>query len=328
MLLFASCGQSNTIVSQAEDQDSIAIQTGAIDMSRQIASNPDNAELYYQRGLIYFDTKYLNRAEADLNTAIHLDSANALYYYAQARTQYAMFKTLNAAKYFELAIEKKPDFKEAKTKLADLYFFTKEHPKSINLTNSLLADDDNDYYAHYLKGMNYRDMGDTVKALSHFQKSIERNANDFNSYLISGILYTQLNNPIALDFLNGALRIRPNDASAFFARAGFFQKKKQYKMALYDYRKVIKLKPDNAECYYNVGYINFETGFVDEAIRNFDIGIQLDNNLVPAYYMRGLCHEMKGNRENAKRNYEYALKLNGNYTLASSGLERLNKKGK
>lgn len=171
--------------------------------------------------------------------------------------------------------------------------------------------------------MNYKDVGDTLKAVANFQKAIELDNNDFDSHIILAKIYLAQKNKLALEYINAALRVKPNDIDALFARATFWQNEKQYKMALIDYGKVIEKNKEYYLCYYNVGYINFETGYIKEAIYNFDKCVRMMNDFLPAYYMRGLCYEILKDKTNAKLNYEFVINKDPNYLLAAQGLKRL-----
>jgi len=320
--LFA-CGNQNKSTTVSQSLDSIAIKAGVQEISEKIQANPTNAELYFERGSKYFDAKIMDRAEIDFKDACTLDSSNAMYFFMYARSNYSLTKTILAAKNYEKAIALQPDFIDAKIKLADLYYITKEHEKSINLANSILALDKSNAYAYHLRAMNYKDVGDTLKAITNFQKAIELDNNDYDSYMILAKILLAQKNKLALEYINACLRIRPNDADAFFARATFWQNERKFKMALMDYGRVIEKNADYFECYYNVGYINFETGFLKEAIHNFDICVRMMNDFLPAYYMRGLCYEALKDFENAKLNYEFVLKADPNYKLAIAGMKRL-----
>lgn len=326
IILLFSCGVDTSEKNNSNNEnDSIAIQIGAVELNKKIADQPENAELYYQRGSIYFNSKYLNRAEIDFDEAIRLDSTNALYFYSQGRNYYAMGKTIKSSECFETSIQLKPDFTEAKTKLADLYFFAKEHKKSLLLTTSLLHDDKQNSYAYFLRGMNLKDLGDTSSAIVNFQKAIEYNNNDFDSYMQLGIIHTNIGNTIAIDYLNGALRIKPNDTKALFARAVFLQHQKQFAMALHDYRKVVQFDPQNYQSYYNVGCINIEIFKIKEALRNFEICIKMNTEFSLAYFKRGLCHEIEKKYEDALLNYKFALQLDPNLIDAKEAVKRLEK---
>lgn len=323
ILLLASCANNNNGQAAAGSIDSIAIKAGVQELSNEILNNPSNAELYYERGIKYYNAKIMDRAVLDFTDACTLDSLNPLYFFMTARTNYALNKTILAAKHYEKAIALKPDFVDAQIKLADLYYITKEHQKSINLANSILANDKNNGYAYHLRAINLKDLGDTARAISNFQKAIELDNNDYDSHMILATLLLAQGDRAALEYINAALRIRPSAPDAFFARATFWQQRKEYKMALIDYKKVIKYNPDYFQCYYNVGYINFETNFLKEAIANFDICVRMANDYLPAYYMRGLCYEGLDDYENARLNYEFVLKYNPDYELAQLGIKRI-----
>jgi tetratricopeptide (TPR) repeat protein len=321
--IFIACGNNNNKTKSNNNIDSIAIKAGVEDVSLKIQENPKNPALYFERGEKYFALDIIERAEIDFKDACTLDSTNANYFFMQARCNYALNRSVLAAKNYEKAIALSPNFMDAKIKLADLYYITKEHEKSINLANSVLALDKTKAYAYHIRAMNYKDVGDTAKAIINFQKAIELDNNDFDSHIILAKILLAQNNKLALEYINAAISIRPNDEDAFFARATFWQNQRQFKMALADYKKVIDKNINYYQCYYNVGYINFETNYLNEAIHNFDICVRMMNDYLPAYYMRGLCYEMLKDKPNAKLNYEFVLKYSPDYELAINGMKRI-----
>ena len=322
-LFVIACGNNTNKTATSANIDSVAIKAGVQDVSIKIQENPRDPELYFERGEKYFAADILERAEIDFKDACTLDSTNPNYFYMQARCNYGLNRSLLAAKNYEKAIALAPEFIDAKIKLADLYYITKEHEKSINLANSVLALDKTKAYAYHIRAMNYKDVGDTAKAILNFQKAIELDNNDFDSHMILAKILMAQNNRLALEYINAAIRIRHNDEDAFFARGTFWQNQKQFKMALSDYKKVIDKNMNYYQCYYNVGYINFETGYLKEAIHNFDLCVRMMNDYLPAYYMRGLCYEMLKDKENAKLNYEFVLKYSPQYQLAIEGMKRI-----
>ncbi|MFN4082039.1 MAG: tetratricopeptide repeat protein [Bacteroidia bacterium] len=303
--------------------DSLAGNEAIKEISKQIEEQPEKPELYYQRAQIYYNQKYLGMADADLQYALFLDSNNALFWYWRGRVNYAMNQTKNAANYYERAITAKPDFNEAKIKLADLYFLVKEHQKSIALLQDLRKSDKENAYIYHMLGMNYRELKDTARAIYYFQTATEYDDKDYDSYMYLGNLYAARLQPVAFEYFKAAIKIMPRSTEAYFARAVLAQQLKLYKQAIADYRFVIDKEPENYKAYYNVGYINFEIDKLDEALRNFNIATRMNNNFTEAYYMKGLIYEMQGNKTEAKLNYEYALNLNPEYELAVEGFKRV-----
>ena len=324
-ILLVSCGgNSNTQLAQSP-KDSSEANAEIIAISKQIEDNPDNAELLYKRSIAYQYLAYLNKAEADINQAIIVDSINPLYRFYQGKLLYAMNQTIKASQAYQKAIDLKPDFTEAKMKLAELYFLVKKHKESINLVNSVIAYDNANAAAFQLKALNYKDMADTAAAVRYFQAAIERDPNDYDSHLFIARIFEAMHNKLAIEYFNAALRIKPNGLDALFGRAVLYQRNKLYKAALKDYRKIISADPSNYLSYYNVGYINFETAKFEEALRHFKICVQMKNDFIDAYYMRGLCYEALGNKKDALLNYQFIVENVPEHALAKEGLQRLSK---
>jgi tetratricopeptide (TPR) repeat protein len=327
--LYACNGDShqpaNTQTEAAKiSEDSVMANDESIKaLSNQLEADPENAELYYQRASVYFNNKYLDRALSDIEDAVKYNVQNPLYHYLKGRILYAMNKTQLAATSYESAIALKPDYEEAQMKLAELYYVVKEHTKSIDLTNSLIAHNPANANAYCLKADNQRELKDTLKAIASYQKALELDEKYYDAAMQLGLLLTAKKHKTAKEYFDAAIRINPRSSEAYFGRAFYHQQAGEYQKALFDYRKVIDIDPSNDKSYYNVGIINFDVKKYDEALRSWDICIQMNNQNIDAYYMRGLVHESRGNKKDALLNYQYALELNPNYALAKEGLARL-----
>jgi len=324
IFIFSDCNdKGSNSAKSVPASDSVTYNKAITDITLEIESNSGNAELYYSRANLFYNDKFLNRAEDDMNLALRIDSLNPLYHYFMGRISYAMNKTKDAAEHYEKSIQLKPDFLEAKLKLADLYFVVKEHQKSIDLLLPSINLDKSNSNIYHMLAMNYRELGDTSRAIYYFQTAYENNDKDYESVLYLANLYAAKGKEIALEYFNYALKLRPKSTEAFFARAVFFQKLRKYKLAVEDYKKVIDTDPSNYLSYYNVGYINFETNHFDEAIRNWSICIRMNNEYLPAYYMRGLVYEETKKYKDARDNYQFVLNSDPNYELAKAGLKRI-----
>jgi tetratricopeptide (TPR) repeat protein len=322
-LALVACQPAPKNSQASTNTDSTAALVSVREISTQIEADPDNAELYYQRAIIYFNEKYMNRALTDIEDATNKDAQNPLYQYYKGKILYAMNRTLDASKAYESALALKPDYTEAQLKLAELYYVVKEHTKSINLVNTILGADPLNANAMILKADNQRELKDTAKAIASYQKTLELDPTFYDAAMQLGLLNTARKDKSAPDYFTAAIRINPKSTEAYFGRAYYYQQTKQYQKALFDYRKVIDIDPSNDRAYYNVGMINFDAEKYEEALRSFNICVQMNNNYTEAYYMRGLVHEELNNKADAKLSYQYALQLSPNYVLAQEGLKRV-----
>ena len=317
------CGMPKTEDKQTESKDKKVETIDITQLSDAIENNPTDAHLYYQRALSYYNDKYLDMAMADINDAIKHDSLMPLYHFTRGRIFYAMNKTLDAEKSFSQAISLKPDYEEALMKLAELYLVVKEHRKSIDLLNVVIAKNKLNADAYFFRGMNQKELLDTPRAIASFQKAMEVESEYYDACIQLGIILTAKKDKNAYQYLTTAMKSQPKNPEAFFARAYYHQVMNKYQDALIDYRKVIDLDPQNADAYYNVGMINFDAKKYKEALRSWDICIQMNNEFADAYYMRGVVHELLKNKEDARINFEYTLRIDPQNMLAQDGLKRV-----
>jgi len=305
----------------ADPNDSLENNEMIKEVSREIEKDPENAELYYRRAIGYFNLKYLDRAIADIDDAILKNGNNPLYHYQKGRICYAMNRTKEAEKAYLAAIRLKPDYDEANMKLAELYYLVKKHRESMDLLNTIIQHQPNNGEAYFFRGMNYKEVGDTGKAIASFQRALENESGYYDAVMQIGYLYAARKDKTALNYFNEAVKMRKRSSEAYFARGYYYQNMGEYQKALNDYRKVIDIEPENNMAYYNVGCINFDVKQYKEALRSFDICIQMGSNIPQAFYMRGLIYEMNGNKEEARMNYRQTLDLYPGYGPAEERLK-------
>lgn len=316
------CG-SATENADGTAQKEQTVSKSAAEISAQIEKDPNNAELYYRRANIYFEEKYLDKALADIKQALVLAVDNPVYLFQQGRILYAMNRTQDAAKCYEKAISLKPDFVEAQLKLAELYYLVKEHKKSLDLFNVVLATDKQNTEALFYKGMNYKETGDTASAVQAFQKVYEIDQRHYDAVMQLGNLYAGLQNKIALDYYIAASRLHPKSPEPPYAAGVFLQQAKDYKRAVKMYEQALKADARYYQAYYNAALISVEAGRYNDAITSLSAAIRLEPGLTDAYYMRGVCYEQLKNKDDARVNYEYALELNPQHTLAQKALKSM-----
>lgn len=320
--LIAACTGSTQPKSE-EKQDAKEEVKSVQEISKEIEKNPTDAELYYRRAGIYYNEKYLDLALADVEQALVLKPDNSIYLFRKGRILYALNKTIEAAKIYEQTIAINPDFLEARLELAELYFLVKEHKKANDQFNIILAKDNKNTEALFLKGMNYKDMGDTASAVQAFQKTYELDANHYDAVMQLGLLYAAAKNKAALDYYITASRLNPKSAEPPYNAGVFLQLSGDLKKAIKMYQQALKADPSHYLAYYNAGIINFDVKQYEDAIANFDAVVRINAGYADAYYMRGYCYEKLKKREDARINYEYALEINPAYTFAKEGLARV-----
>jgi tetratricopeptide (TPR) repeat protein len=302
-----SCG--NQEPNKEKGKKTAEIPSDIRSISSEIEKDSRNPELYYRRAQMYLQSKDPVLALPDIDDAIRLDSIDPMYHYTKARILYALNRTLAAEQSYVKSIELKSDFEEAKMKLAELYLIVKEHQKSIDLLNDVVASNKRNAPAFFFRGMNQKEMGDTGKAIASFQRAFETDNAFYDAAIQLGLLYTAKKNPIALEYLNAAIKMQPRSIEAYFSRAYYYQEMKDFQKALSDYKKVIDLDPANSDAYYNVGVINYEVKQYAAAVKSLDYCIQMNAEMPEAYFMRGLAYEKLGDKAEALLNFEHVRRM-------------------
>jgi tetratricopeptide (TPR) repeat protein len=320
--LLGACNSNNDKAFNKEQKQLVSSKS-VTEISIEIEKDATNPELYYRRANVYFEEKMLDAALADIEQSLVLSADQPLYLFFKGRILYAMNKTQDAAIAYEKAVTIKPDFEEAQLKLAELYYIVKEHKKSMDLYNAILANNKSNTTALFFKGMNFKEIGDTASAIQTFQKTYEIDPNHYDAVMQLGNLYAGLKNKIALDYYVTASRLKPKSAEPPYAAGVFFQQNSDYKKAVKMYEQALKADEKYYQAYYNSALINMEIGRYSDAIVNLNTVVRLEPGLVDAYYMRGICYEAMKNKEDAIVNYQYTLELDPKHEEAQRALSSI-----
>jgi tetratricopeptide (TPR) repeat protein len=99
-------------------------------------------------------------------------------------------------------------------------------------------------------------------------------------------------------------------------RGNIFLRKGDYKRAIKDYSKAIKLNPLYIRAYNNRCWAWVNRGRYDEALADCSMAIDLNPQYLPAYINRGVAWERKDEYDRAIADYSRAIELNPQYALA------------
>ena len=209
-------------------------------------------------------------------------------------------------------------------KLAELFYLVRQYENAITNINKALKIDENLANAYYLKGSVFKEMGDTAKAISSFQTAIEQDNKFFDAFLDAGILYASRKNPLAFEYFDNALRLRPNSENVVFAKARLLQDLNKIDESIVLYNEILSKNKNNTDVLYNLGAISlYKKKKTNEAIDYFSKAIAVNPTYTEAYFARGVAFEIMKDVDNATADYKMCLKITPNYEPA---LEALNKK--
>jgi len=151
---------------------------------------------------------------------------------------------------------------------------------------------------------------------------------NYDAYMQLGLLLGAQLDPLGIDYLDNAIRIKELSTEALYARGKLYQdlafsKKRNglYKEAAKDYNKILDINENYAAAFYNLGWINFQLENFENARAYFNKTVQTDEGYVDAYYMRGLSEYAIGNYTEARKNFKLVLQLVPQYSKAQDMLD-------
>jgi tetratricopeptide (TPR) repeat protein len=316
------------VISSCRDNKNIEVLSlpkSIVSLNEQITKSPKEADLYYKRGMEYYKLKKDSIALIDFKRACLLDTTKANYYSAVGDILFEHKDISGSVVYIQKALSINPNDTKALLKISKMYLFLKEYPKVfIGLNNVLRADVYNDE-AYFLKGMAYKDLKDTMNALSSFSTASKINPDKPEYYMQLALLNVNIDIEKAKLYFENAYKADTNNIEPINSIGFMYQDKKQYKLAKETFRKCIHLDADFARAYYNLGVLLMDEDSIDLAIKQFSFATKFNPTYTDAYLNRGICYETKRDTTAAATDYNQALQFDPAYELALQGLKRINK---
>lgn len=281
---------------------------------------------WYQRGLALHQLKEDSLALEDLYRAARMDTARAEYASAIGDILFEHKDLNNALKWMARALRHNPQDPRARLKVAKLDLFLKEYPAAFLEINTVLRQDTYNPEAYFLKGLIYKDIKDTGKAISSFQTAINVAPDYRDAYIQLGMLYNEQGSAMGLQYLNNAFRLDTTDVFPLYALGMYFQEKGQLEQAKEQYSRCLMHDPQYADALFANGFILMQQDSLEKSRRQFDLVTKTDPTNAAAYFNRGLCSEMLGRNDEAIADYRQALTFDGSYGKAREALQRLGAK--
>lgn len=320
-----SCGNEK----KKEEDKTVQVSAGHGDhptirpLTEQIQSQPANANLYFQRGNAYHKLKDDSLALEDFKKAASLDSTRSEYMSAIGDLMFEHKDIEGSIKWFKKSIELNPKDVTSHLKFAKMLVYTAQYQDAFNEINIVLRQDVYNPEGYFLKGIIYKNMKDTLKAISSFQTAVQVDPGYRDAMLQLGLIYAARKNQIAATYFDNAFKADTTDVFPLYAKAMFHQENNNLEEAKTVYRKCILYDPQYGNAYFNTGWILMQQDSLEKAIRQFDLVTRIEPGNAEAHYNKGLCYEMLQKKQEAISEYKQALVFDKEYVEPKNGLRRL-----
>jgi len=166
------------------------------------------------------------------------------------------------------------------------------------------------------RGITKAKKGDAEGALQDFNKVVKIDSNYSNIYSNRG------NAKMMLGDINGAIKDYTraiNDDSLYIdaiynrANARSNPMVADYKGAVEDYNRLLRLAPNNSYAFSSRGFAKMNLNDFEGAMKDYETALSLDKKNTFVYLNRGLLKELMGKQKEAEEDFAIFLKLNPQY---------------
>ena len=327
-LMFVGCSDKSPSSSEGELSNSHELDS-ASHWSDHILQDPSDPSRYMDRAAWHLRDGRISDGLKDLNLALEADSNHAPAWSAKADALYLSQAFEQCIDHLDRCLEVSPTHVPCLLRRAEMHIHLKQFPEAFDRLNAVLRTSPLNHEAYWMKGMIYRDQGNSENAKSSFQTSIEVNPNFFDGYIALGLAYAAEKDTLAFGFFETAKELNPNSVEARYNLAYSMQEFKPtanhlLDRALKEYQGIVLLDPSNAAASFNQGYIHLEyLQNYDSAVHHFSAAIAALPYYHQAFFNRGLAFESLDQTNEAELDYREALRIKPDYTAAALALERV-----
>lgn len=318
MVLWMACDPAKP--TSSEDSSAMSSSTSSMEdeLNQAIVMKPNDPLSYHNRAQWKLGQGQPQGAFDDWGLALKADSSYALAWEGRTDMLYRMQKFEDCMNELNQCISWAPSSTMCLLKRAEIYVHLNQFEKAFTDMNAALRIDDQLHEAYWMKGKIYAETGEMDKAQSSFQTAVEVNPEFFDGFVTLGVFMAQQQNPMAEEYYQSAMELRPNSIEPIYNLAMYLQDSGRYDEAIALYNRILELDPENATASFNIGFIHLEYfGQYEEAIAWFSNAIDHLPYYHQAFYNRGLAQESLGRVDFAIDDYSQALKFKPDYTSAA-----------
>jgi tetratricopeptide (TPR) repeat protein len=286
------------------------------------SSRGGTAELL-SRARYLFEQSNFDEAVADLFLVLQKDTTHLQAHHLLADVYMETYQSQLALRTMERAANLYPDSIGSLLKLAEFQLILKQYDQSKQMIGKVMALDAQNADGLFLLGLNFKELGETEKAIAAFQSAVEIDPDLTDAWLILGNYMEEINSSLAGQYYDNAVRVSPNNIAALHSKAYYLQNQERIDEAIEIYQQIIEVDSTYADAYLNMGILYILQERVPFALDQFNSLIDVDSTNELAHFYVGRSWELVGDIEKAKEAYQNAIKWSPSMKRAQEALNAL-----
>lgn len=288
-----------------------------------IRKEPNRDDLYFRRAIQLNTANHTAPALEDFQKAWSL---NKLEPYATGVGNILLEKKPDSAvRFLSQATRELPNSLFLKLTLARAYESLNKIDDALAVSQEMLDMDSTQINALVLRADLFEKKGDTTGMITTLEKAYSLIP---SNRLISERLaynYAETKNPKALSMADRLLRGDSLEqfADPFYIKGLYYANTRSYDKAIEQFDNTIRRDHRYLSAYIEKGKILLDQKKTDAALQTFRLANQITPSYPDAWYWIGQCLELKGQKQEAKLNYEKAYSLDKTFTEAREAAEKI-----
>jgi tetratricopeptide (TPR) repeat protein len=316
--VFIACNNNDV-----EQRDSVLKQAPYSGLTDSINQQPNNAALYYKRGVLLIQNEQYSYAEKDFKKAWDLKPGeqHALSVVNILRRK----NTDSAIAFIESAIKKIPESIALRISLARGYQQKELWGKAISICNEVIASYPNQLDALQLKAELLQMQNKNEEAIATLEKAYSYAPNDPELAHSLAFAYAQAKNIKAIALSDSLIKVdsEGKHAEPYYFKGVYYANIGNKTGALVFFNQAIQHDFYFLDAYMEKGNLFYNAKNYKEALETFELAAKVSPTFAEAYYWSGKTKEAMGNKAEAKLDYQRAYGLDKSMTEAKEAVDKL-----
>ncbi|MBI4379081.1 MAG: tetratricopeptide repeat protein [Nitrospinae bacterium] len=238
--------------------------------------NPAEVDKLMNNAMKYSENREYQKAIFIYEEALKLNPKSARIRHAIGQMYEKMGMDEKALNYYEDAFKNNPQYIKVHQSMGDLYLKKGDTGKAIEAIEKAVHISPNNPHRQAQLGKIYLSKGDIEKAGKAFKTAIKVDPKNAELQTDIGEAYLQSGlDEMAAEAFKGSLTV--TESVHVYNRLGIaLRRKGKYLEAIEEYKKALRLDPDDEAVHYNMGRAYIEADMKSEAISSFKKALQID----------------------------------------------------